>query len=75
MKRRSAAPRFLLCVTNDAYRASLLVRRLYEQLPDPEAEGHGMVRIVDESGDDYLYPRKLFVDLHLPKPVVRAIAA
>jgi hypothetical protein len=75
MKHRSANPRYLLCVKNDRYPASLLVRRLYERLPDAEAESHGLVRVLDESGNDYLYPRKLFVELDLPRPVIRAIAA
>jgi hypothetical protein len=75
MKRRKRGPRFLLCVNNDAYRVSLLVRRLYERLPDPGAEAHGLVRVFDESGSDYLYPRELFVELDLPTPVVRALAA
>jgi hypothetical protein len=52
-----------------------MVRRLYEELADAGAEQHGLVRIIDESGEDYLYPRKLFVALDIPKPVARAIAA
>jgi hypothetical protein len=62
-------------VRNDGYPASLMTRRLYEQLPDAEAKSHGLVRVVDESGDDYLYPAKLFTTLDLPRPVLRAIAA
>jgi len=75
MKRRRPNLQYLLCVKNEGYQASLLVRRLYEQLPDAGAEKHGLVRIIDESGEDYLYPQKLFVTLDIPRPVARAIAA
>ena len=75
MKRRRPNLQYLLCVKNEGYLASLLVRRLYEQLPDAGAEKHGLVRIIDESGEDYLYPQKLFVTLDIPRPVARAIAA
>ena len=75
MKRRQPNIHYLLCVKNDGYPASLLVRRLYEQLPDAAAEGLGMVRIIDESDGDYLYPREFFANLDIPKPVARAIAA
>ena len=75
MKRRRPNLQYLLCVKNEGYPASLLVRRLYEQLPDAGAEKHGLVRIIDESGEDYLYPQKLFVTLDIPRPVARAIAA
>jgi hypothetical protein len=75
MKRRRPNARYLLCLRNDGYPASLMTRRLYEQLEDADAEAHGLVRVVDESGDDYLYPEKLFTNLDLPEPVLRAIAA
>jgi len=51
---------FVVCVANRGYRASLVVRRLYRILPDGEAERNGLVRIIDESGEDYLYPKQLF---------------
>jgi hypothetical protein len=75
MKRRRASARYLLCVKNDGYATSLLPRRLHEQVSDTDAEAHGLVRVLDESGEDYLYPKGLFVELNLPAPVVRAIAA
>jgi hypothetical protein len=62
-------------VKNEGYPASLLVRRLYEEVPDAGAEEHGLVRIIDESGQDYLYPRSFFVALDIPRPVARAMAA
>jgi hypothetical protein len=58
--------RFLLCVDNEGYEASLEVRKLYEMIPDREAERHSQVRIIDESGEDYLYPSKFFAPVRLP---------
>jgi len=52
--------KFLLCVDNKGYEASLELRKLYEQLPDKEAEPHNQVRIIDESGEDFLYPSDFF---------------
>jgi hypothetical protein len=58
--------KFLLCVDNEGYQASLEVRKLYENLPDKEAERHNQLRIVDESGEDYLYPSEFFAPIRLP---------
>ena len=66
--------RFVLCVQNQEYPASLEVRKLYPVLGDAVAEKHRLVRIIDESGDDYLYPAEYFVALRLPKHVKRALA-
>jgi hypothetical protein len=59
-------PRFLVCVKNSGYEASLELRKLYERLHDKEAEGFGQVRIIDESGEDYLYPQEFFAPVSLP---------
>ena len=59
--------KFLLCVDNEGYPASLEIRKLYEMIPDKEAEGHNQVRIIDESGEDYLYPSKFFAPVKLPR--------
>ncbi|MCX5806645.1 MAG: hypothetical protein NT010_11360 [Proteobacteria bacterium] len=48
--------KFLLCIDNEGYEASLEIRKLYENISDKEAERHNQVRIIDESGEDYLYP-------------------
>jgi hypothetical protein len=73
MRRRQPEVQYLLCVRNGSYVASLQVRRLYERLPDERAALRGLVRVVDESGDDYLYPRELFADLDVPRTVARAL--
>lgn len=54
-------PTLVVCVDNDGYPASLEVRKLYQVLPDSEAKAHKQLRVVDESGEDYLYPASLFV--------------
>ena len=57
---------FVVCVNNDDYAASLELRKLYEVLPDEEATKHGQLRIIDESGEDYLYPESFFTPVELP---------
>src|SRR5437867_3215192 len=57
---------FAVCVRNDGYAASLELRKLYPALRDRFAEEHGFIRVVDESGDDYLYPADYFVRLDVP---------
>jgi hypothetical protein len=73
---RSDAPpshRFAICVKNDDYPASLELRKLYPVLEDTFADQHGMIRIVDESGEGYLYPQAYFVRVELPRAVERAL--
>ena len=64
---------FVVCIDNSGYPASLEVRKIYEQLPDPDAEGSDQIRIIDESGEDYLYPASSFIPIQLPKDTERAI--
>jgi hypothetical protein len=65
---------FLLCVCNEGYEASLESRKLYERLPDRDAELHNQVRIIDESGEDYLYPSDYFAPVILPVKTRKRIA-
>ncbi len=58
--------KFMLCVDNEGYEASLELRKLYEALPDKEAERHHQLRILDESGEGYLYPSDFFAPIRLP---------
>jgi hypothetical protein len=66
--------RFLLCIRNDGYPASLETRKVYQSLPDPVAASRGFVRVIDESGEDYLYPSECFVAVELPEAATRAFA-
>ncbi len=65
----------VVCIKNDGYPASLAKRKIYVSLPDPAAERHGLVRIVDESGDDCLYPKAFFRSVALPQSVRKAVFA
>lgn len=67
MKKRNGNSEHVVCVKNAGYRASLVVRRIYKVVPDPAAVKRGLVRVIDESGEDYLYPRKLFAAIEVPK--------
>ena len=62
-----------LCVNNEGYQASLELRKLYENIPDEEAERHGQMRIIDESGEDYLYSSELFAPVRLPAETKKKI--
>ena len=64
--------RFFLCVNNEAYPASLELRKVYQSRPDAVAELRGFIRVVDESGEDYLYPSDHFVAVELPQEAARA---
>jgi len=58
--------KFVVCINNDEYPASLELHKIYRTLPDSDAEQDGDLRIIDESGEDYLYPAKWFVFINLP---------
>jgi hypothetical protein len=65
----------VVCVNNTGYAASLERRKIYLALRDTDAEKHGLLRIVDESGDDYLYPKAFFRSIALPQAVRKAVLA
>ena len=65
---------FLLCVRNQGCE-DLEIRKIYVALPDPEAEREGYRRVIDESGEDYLYPEDCFIALELPRRAERAVLA
>jgi hypothetical protein len=67
------AKRLLICVDNSGYEVSLERRKIYVSLPDAKAENLGQVRVIDESGEDYLYPKDAFVEANLPQTTRRAV--
>ena len=71
----SIKKRYVLCINNTNYEASLIPRKIYEIIPDERAERDDFVRIIDESGEDYLYHVSHFVFLHLPAEVKKALIA
>jgi hypothetical protein len=60
------APRVAVCIRNDGYPAALERSKIYQMLPDPVGDRYDMVRIVDESGEGYLYPREFFQPIEVP---------
>ena len=72
-KKRKPAARFAVCIKNKGYEASLEIGKLYRIIPDQEAAGHGYLRIIDESGEDYGYAADRFFSIEVPKPLERAL--
>jgi hypothetical protein len=66
---------FAVCVRNEGYEVSLELRKIYEVLPDTVAARHRQVRVIDVSGEDYLFPASWFAALELPAPTKRAVLA
>jgi hypothetical protein len=71
----AARKRFAVCLRNEGYEVSLEKRKIYEVLPDLVAERHEQIRVVDESGEDYLYPESFFAEIELTQPLRRALTA
>lgn len=65
--------RFVICVRNDRNPASLELRKIYETISDEKASKHGLVRVIDESSEDYLYPEDYFIAVKWPQAVGRAV--
>jgi hypothetical protein len=65
----------VVCISNLGYEVSLEPRKVYEVLRDPDATKHGQLRVVDESGEDYLYPQSHFAEIDLPHSIRKAILA
>ena len=65
--------RYVICVDNSGYRASLELHKVYRVLPDADAAEDGDVRVIDESGEDYLYEAERFLPVDLPPKTVRAL--
>jgi hypothetical protein len=72
---KQTSKQFVVCVDNEGYPASLEKRKIYLALRDASAEKHGLIRVVDESGDDYLYPKTFFRSIALPSALKRAVLA
>ena len=68
-RKAAGAPRFAVCVRNEGYEASLERNKIYPVLPDDEAEQDGDLRVVDESGEDYLFSADRFVAIEVPSAV------
>ncbi|TAK05821.1 hypothetical protein EPO44_06215 [bacterium] len=70
---RHSTARFAICVDNSEYPASLELHKLYRVIPDEDAKKDGDLRIIDESGEDYLYPADYFLLIDMPRGIARAL--
>jgi hypothetical protein len=66
---------YVLCIDNGGYPESLEVRKVYAVLPDERAEARQYLRVIDETGEDYLYPSKYFVPIQLPPEAAKVLPA
>jgi hypothetical protein len=66
---------FVVCLKNDGYPASLEKRKLYQIVPDSQAATHDLLRVIDESGEDYLYPAGYFAPIEVPAIFLDALMA
>ena len=65
--------KLVICVRNDDYPASLEKRKIYQAIPESDAAKHHQIRVIDESGEDYLYPENYFIPVTLPKSIEQAV--
>lgn len=68
-----AVRQLVICIDNSGYEVSLERRKIYVALPDARAEKLEQIRVIDESGEDYLYPQEYFVAVALPQSVRKAV--
>lgn len=64
---------FVICIRNTGNEGSLELRKIYERLVDEDAEADSLMRVIDESGEDYLFPADFFVKVDLPAPAEKAV--
>ena len=72
-RRKPRAGHFAVCINNRGYSASLELHKIYLTLPDEDAAQDGDIRVVDESGEDYLYSADRFVEIELPRTVRQSL--
>ena len=70
-KRPTAAAMYVMCVNNESNPESLDLRKIYQATHDVEGAKHGYIRVFDESGEGYLYPKRYFIEVALPKTLPR----
>jgi hypothetical protein len=73
MTDQKSAMRFVICINDGGYVDDLKVRMIYQILPDESAARSNYLRIIDETGEDYLYPANLFVSIEVPRDVEEAL--
>ncbi|MGI8566428.1 MAG: hypothetical protein ACR2LZ_08115 [Pyrinomonadaceae bacterium] len=75
MGRRNPKSHYAICIDNESNLASLQLRKLYQILPDKDAETHNQIRVIDEDGEDYLYPSDCFITIDFDYKVIDALDA
>ena len=75
MSEQDMNTRYVVCVQNEGYPASLELLKIYRALLDDRAAKHQLIRVIDESGEDYLYPVDFFVPIELPQAVEKVFSA
>ena len=74
MNQMNSKKRFVVCIKNEDFAASLELRKIYEVISDEHAADHQMIRVIDESGEDYLFPSDFFIQIDLPKTIEEALS-
>jgi len=70
---KETSQEFVVCINNEKYPASLELHKIYRSIPDEDADAEGDIRIIDESGEDYLYPSSYFVPINVPHIVEESL--
>ena len=73
MAKTSSKRQLVVCVRNEGYEVSLERRKIYVSIADGDAQAHKLIRVIDESGEDYLYPQEMFLPISLPQSIRRAV--
>jgi hypothetical protein len=71
--KKNKTTNFALCLNNEGYRSSLEVGKLYQTIPDKEAEAHGLICVIDESGEEYAFGAERFHPMDLPPTIKRTL--
>jgi hypothetical protein len=73
MEDQKSEPRFVICIDDGGYVDDLKVKTVYQVLPDESAARSNYIRVIDETGEDYLYPASLFVSIEVPREMEKAL--
>lgn len=75
MKQDNLKTQFVVCINNEGYAASLELRKIYQAMIDDHAAKHHLIRVIDESGEDYFYPEGYFVQIELSQALEQTLSA
>ena len=72
-KKNESSPEFVVCINNEGYPASLELHKIYRMVSDEDAVANEDLRVIDESGEDYIYPASYFAPIKLPAAVEESL--